>query len=223
MHKLKGLIALGLLALIGGCASNAPPMDYEAFRQADPHSILVLPPLNNTPEVIAPYGVMAQLSRPIAEAGFYVFPVALVDQTFKANGITDGFEAQSIATGRLNEIFGADAALYVTIEEYGTTYVVISSETSVTVSARLVDLRSGLQLWEGRASASSAENQNNDHGIIGALVGAAINQIYETVTDRGFDIAAIASARLVSTSRDNGLLHGPRSRDYGEAATGERN
>lgn len=223
MRYLKFISIATLLTALAGCVSPPPSHDYSAFRQADPHSILVLPPLNNTPEVIAPYSVMTQMMTPIAESGFYVFPVAVVDQTFKGNGLTVANDIHQVPVEKLHEIFGADSALYITIEEYGTNYVVISSETEVTVSAQLVDLRSGDVLWQHKATASSAEQQsNNSGGLVGMLVVAAINQIAETVTDKGFEIAAITSNRLLSSDTYNGLLYGPRSPNYGQPAPSEK-
>jgi len=81
MFNLRSLTAAALVALLAGCVSPPPAHDYTAFKEADPHSIIILPPLNNTPEVIAPYSVMTQMVAPIAESGFYVFPVAVVEQT----------------------------------------------------------------------------------------------------------------------------------------------
>ncbi|XOV78964.1 MAG: DUF799 domain-containing protein [Aestuariibacter sp.] len=223
MGHLKHFIALAVVLLVTGCVSVPPAHDYSEFRNSDPHSIVVLPPINNTPEVIAPYSVMSQVIAPIAESGFYVFPVAVVDQTFKNNGLTVANDVHAVPVEKLREIFGADAALYLTIEEYGTSYVVISSETVVRVSAKLVDLRSGAVLWQDIASASSAETRgNNGGGLVGMLVEAAVNQIIETVADAGFDIAAITSSRLLSSETHNGLLHGPRSPKYGQPATSEQ-
>ena len=149
MFNLRSLTAAALVALLAGCVSPPPAHDYTAFKEADPHSIIILPPLNNTPEVIAPYSVMTQMVAPIAESGFYVFPVAVVEQTFKGNGLTVASDVHQVPVDKLHSIFGADSALYITVEEYGTSYVVISSETAVTVSASLVDLRTGVQLWQG--------------------------------------------------------------------------
>ena len=224
MLNFKLYTAIALVVLLAGCVSPIPGHDYTAFKQADPHSVIILPPLNNTPEVIAPYSVMTQMVAPIAESGFYVFPVALVEQTFKGNGLTVASDVHQVPVKKLHDIFGADTALYITIEEYGTSYVVISSETAVTVSASLVDLRTGEQLWQGKARASSAEQQNNGSGggLIGMLVVAAINQITETVTDKSFEIAAITSARLLSSDAYNGLLYGPRSPNYGKPAPSEK-
>jgi len=223
MFNLKSLTAAALVALLAGCVSPPPAHDYTAFKEADPHSIIILPPLNNTPEVIAPYSVMTQMVAPIAESGFYVFPVAVVEQTFKGNGLTVASDVHQVPVDKLHSIFGADSALYITVEEYGTSYVVISSETAVTVSASLVDLRTGVQLWQGKARASSAEQQNNSGGgLVGMLVVAAINQIAETITDKGFEIAAITSSRLLSSDTYNGLLYGPRSPSYGQPVPSEK-
>jgi hypothetical protein len=223
MFNLRSLTAAALVALLAGCVSPPPAHDYTAFKEADPHSIIILPPLNNTPEVIAPYSVMTQMVAPIAESGFYVFPVAVVEQTFKGNGLTVASDVHQVPVDKLHSIFGADSALYITVEEYGTSYVVISSETAVTVSASLVDLRTGVQLWQGKARASSAEQQNNSGGgLVGMLVVAAINQIAETITDKGFEIAAITSSRLLSSDTYNGLLYGPRSPSYGQPVPSEK-
>lgn len=215
--------ALVLIMSLSACVSMPPAHDYTAFKAVNPESVIILPPVNNTPEVIAPYSVMTQLATPIAESGFYVFPVAMVNQTFNNNGLTQAADIQAVPTPKLKEIFGADTALYVTIDDYGTSYVVISSETRVSVTASLVDLATGQTLWTGTATASSAEQQNaNSGGLVGMLVQAAVSQIFETVTDKGFEIAAMTSTRLLSAESYNGLLYGPRSPKYGQPVPSEK-
>lgn len=218
-------LKLGLLCsalLLTACVSAPPAHDYSAFRTADPHSVLVLPPVNNSVEVVAQYSLMSQVAGPIAESGYYVFPVTLVEHTFRSNGLTEASDIHAAPFEKVREIFGADTALYMTIEEYGTSYVVLSSETVVSVSATLVDLRSGAVLWQHKAKASSAENRGNSGGgLIGMLVEAAVNQILESITDKGFDIAAISANRLLSAESHNGLLYGPRSPKYGQPVISE--
>ncbi|MFY8274464.1 DUF799 domain-containing protein [Pseudoalteromonas sp. SSDWG2] len=223
MNNIKLIFTAAAALLASGCVTTPPSHDYSNFREANPYSILVLPPINNSPEVIAGYSVMSQITAPIAEAGFYVFPVALVDQTFKSNGITVANDAQAVPIEKLREIFGADAAMYITIEEYGTSYVIISSETRVTASAQLIDLRDGKVLWEGRGTASSAENRGNSGGgLVGMLVEAAVSQIVETVSDAGFDVSAMTTNRMLSSESYNGLLYGPRSPKHGQPAPSEK-
>jgi hypothetical protein len=144
------------LALLGGCATKAPPYDYAAFVKAKPATLLVLPPVNESPEVNATSGVWSQATLPLAEAGYYVLPVTLVDETFRQNGVSTANDAQEIPFTKLREFFGADAAVYLKIKKYGTSYVVVSSETRVEIEGRIIDLRSGELLWQGKAVATSA-------------------------------------------------------------------
>ncbi len=214
IHTLRGTALALASLLLAGCATQQA-YDYTAFKEARPASILVLPPLNSSPDIAATYSMMSQTTAPLAESGYYVFPVTLVDESFKQNGLTVPADIHAVPIGKLREIFGADAALYINVKQYGTSYAVIASETRVTAEARLVDLRSGNVLWSGAATASSAEGSNNNNGgLIGMLVNAAIRQIIETISSQGHLIAGRTSARLLSAGRPNGLLYGPRSPMY---------
>ena len=200
--------------LLSACATQAPTYDYTAFRDSKPGSILVLPPLNQSPDLRASYSVMSTVTAPLAESGYYVFPVAVVDQTFKENGLDTPGEMHQAPLGKLREIFGADAVLYITVEQYGARYQVIDSSTVVAATGKLVDARTGALLWTGRASASDAENrQNNGGGLVGLLVTALVHQVLGSVGDPGHRVSSVASARLLQ-ARPGGLLHGPRSPLY---------
>lgn len=204
------------LALLGGCAGTQKSLDYSAYKQARPRSILVLPPVNESPDVKATYGMLSQVTVPLAEAGYYVVPVGLVDETFRQNGLSTANDAHQVAPAKLREIFGADAGLYITVSQYGTQYLVLSSATTVTASARLVDLKTGTTLWTGSASASSNEGNNNSGGgLVGMLVTAAVTQIINSsMEDAAYPIAGTTSGRLLSTAKGSGLLYGPRSPKY---------
>jgi len=212
---LKSFVCLSVVILAAGCAAPVKQLDYTAFKQSRPKTILILPPLNESPDVKATYSMLSQMSYPLAEAGYYVLPVALVDETLKQNGMTLAADSHGIAPAKLQEIFGADAALYVTVNKYGSVYMVLSSAVVVTANAKLVDLKTGTVLWSGTASASSDEGNNSGGGLIGALVTAAVNQIVNNVTDKGFTIAGVTSQRLLSAHQPNGILYGPHSPKYG--------
>jgi len=205
------------LSFLGGCATKAPPYDYAAFMRAKPATLLVMPPVNESPEINATSGVWAHATLPLAEAGYYVLPVTLVDETFRQNGVTSANDAQEISPKKLREFFGADAAVYMKVKKYGTSYAVLASETRVEVEARIIDLRSGELLWQGVAVATSAEEQQQSQGgIVGLLVTAIVKQIVGTATDASYRYAGIANQRLLGASRYNGVLPGPRSPNYGK-------
>lgn len=202
------LVAVSLFAT--GCATQQA-YDYTAFKQSRPTSILVLPPLNSSPDVKATNSVLSQVTYPLAESGYYVFPVTLVNETFRQNGLANAADVHEVAPARLRDIFGADTALYITVQQYGTTYAVIASESRVTASARLVDLRSGSLIWAGTSTASSAEGRSSSGGLLGILVTALVSQIIESSTNQAHPIAGVMSNRLLTAGMPQGLLYGPRS------------
>ncbi|MEB0048107.1 MULTISPECIES: DUF799 domain-containing protein [unclassified Pseudomonas] len=214
-RALKLMAGLLALAVLGGCVSPKT-VDYSAYKQSRPKTILVLPPLNNSPDVKASYSLLSQVTFPLAEAGYYVLPIALVDETFRQNGLTTPADIHQAPADKLRDIFGADAALYITVTDYGTRYMIINSETVVTANAKLVDLKTGTTLWTGSARASSEEGNNNGGGnLIGMLVVAAVKQVINSSTDAAHPIAGVASTRLLSAGQRAGLLYGPRSPKYG--------
>lgn len=207
----------GLAVLLTGCATKPPPIDYAAFQRAKPTTLVVMPPLNESPEVNATASVWSHATRPLAEAGYYVLPVTLVDETLRGNGIQSAADAQQIPYPKLREVFGADAAVYLKVTRYGTSYKVIDSETRVEVEGRIVDLRSGEVLWTGSAFATSAEqSQQNQGGLVGLLVAAIVKQVIGSSTDAAYNFAGIAQVRLLGAPRYNGVLPGPRSPRAGQ-------
>lgn len=214
-RTLKTCLTVSLLTVLMGCATTKN-YDYTTFRQHPPRSILVLPPLNESPEVEVTYSVLSTMTYPLAESGYYVLPVTLVDETFKQNGLHGAGDIHTVAPQKLHEIFGADAALYVTINQYGTSYLVIDSIAQVTANARLVDLKTGETLWAGYAMASSSEDRNSHGGgIIGILLTAVVKQIINTSTDASHKLAYRTSYRLLSAGQPGGMLFGPYSPQYG--------
>ena len=99
---------------------TAKPYDYTNYRAFPPRSILVLPPVNEGTDIRGTYGYLSTVTRPLAELGYYVYPVVLVDQFFKENGMPTPGEMLQAPLGKIREIVGADAVLYVTLRQYGT-------------------------------------------------------------------------------------------------------
>ncbi|MBU0587664.1 MAG: DUF799 domain-containing protein [Gammaproteobacteria bacterium] len=212
MKKSKvSLLAIAALVL-AGCAQQ--PKDYSAYKAADPKTILILPPKHSTPEVGATYGVYSNTQLPVAESGYYVLPITLVDEHFKANGLTVPDDIHQVDRAKLREVFGADAALYINVTDYGTRYFVIGSASVVTAEARLVDLRTGTELWTGKATANSDEGNNNQGGLAALLIGALVKQMIGTATDQSQQIAKMTTLRLLSANSPGSLLPGPRSPNY---------
>ncbi|QWA09242.1 DUF799 domain-containing protein [Sodalis ligni] len=215
MNRLLVFISLVFTLALTGCAKPIP-RDYTGFKQSKPRSILVLPPVSQSLDVNASHSMLSQMTLPLAEAGYYVLPVAVVEETFKQHGMTTPQDIRAVSVAKLHQIFGADTVLYVDVTDYGTKYIVVSSETRVTATARLVDLRTGKQLWSGGATASSNEQDSNNSSLLGMLVSAAINQVANNLMDKGHDIAGMTSARMLTAGVPGGILYGPYSPSYGK-------
>jgi hypothetical protein len=195
------LLALGL----GGCVT-VPPKDYTAFHQSNPRSILVLPPLNHTTEVLAPYSVLTTVTRPLSELGYYVVPVVMVDHFLKENGMNLPAEMHDAPLDKLQSVFGVDAVLYLTVEQYGSKYQVFASNTYVSLQALLVDARTGQALWEHHCDTV----YSGSSGILEALVEQVLNKL----VDQAHQVASMASLQLL-TVPGQGLPKGPRHPQFG--------
>jgi len=205
----KIVIFCSIIFVGSGCST--PKFDYSNYKQSKPRSILILPPINESVEVAGETAVLSSLVRPVAEAGYYVMPTTLVSETFKQNGYTQSAEIHKLPLNKLDEIFGADAILYVTIKQYGQKYFVVGSSAIVALEARLVDAKSGQEIWNGSASANSNENNSgNSAGLVGLLVEAVVTQVVGDAFDASYPTSKIATARMLSPQNVNALLYGPR-------------
>ncbi len=215
-NNVRNIFLAAFVAMFFSACAEPKIYDYSALLQSRPKSILVLMPTNETTEINASPAVLANAVRPLAEAGYYVFSPALVNDTFKRNGIYEADEIAKISLAKIRQIFDADAVLYMHVTRYGTNYAVVSSSTVVSVSASLVDARTGTKLWEGSASASDDQNSGNGGGLLGMLITAVVNQIANTVADKSYDLSVSADAYLFATGCNECILYGPYSPKYGQ-------
>jgi len=149
---------------------------------------------------------MSSITTPLAAAGYYVLPVAVVDTYFKENGLPTPSDMHGVPLAKLREIFGADAVLYLDIKQYGQEYNIVSSSSEVDVDATLMDTESGLTLWQGNAYGVQSSGDGGG-GLIGVLVTAAVAQAVGTTADASHGIAVSANQEMI-LGRD-GLLLGP--------------
>lgn len=211
MTKLLGA-ACAALCLVAGC-NTVKPYDYTNFRAHPPRSILVLPPLNESTAVEGTYGYLSTVTEPIAERGYYVFPVEVVDQYLKQNGMPTAGEMHQVPLNKVRDIIGADAVLFVTLKQYGSKYVVLNSVTTVQLEARLVDTRTGIVLWQGTGMAQ--QNGSGSSNLLASLIAAAVTQAINSKTDRAHKVSRLANANLFYP-KDTGLPYGPYSPRFGK-------
>jgi hypothetical protein len=119
---------------------------------------------------------------------------------------------QLVPLAKLNEIFAADAVLYVTVKNWGTSYQVVNSSTAVTLSAVLVDANTGTKLWSG----VHTQYQNSSDGggsLLGMVASAIANQIATSISDPSRNMSSEA-ANVLFTNPARGLPLGPYHPNY---------
>lgn len=213
----KARLALLILALLsaGGCV-HKPDKDYTAFRTADPHSILIVPAVNRSVYVNAPDYYLSTITRPVAERGYYVFPVHLVKRVLEDDGLSDADLVHQGDPTRLGELFGADSILYVTIERWDSQYILLSTTTTVELSYRLVDAKTGQQLWNDKETVVY-QPKGGGSGIAG-LIADAIVAAVEKADPNYMPLARQANA-LAILPPHQGLPAGPHSDLYHKDAS----
>jgi hypothetical protein len=105
MNRLFQRISLVAIfaTFISGC-QTVEPYDYTAFKKSKPRSIVIIPPNNNSIEVNAPYIYLSTLTRPLAEKGYYVLPVAVIDRFLKENGLPTPAEMNNISLDKIDKL-----------------------------------------------------------------------------------------------------------------------
>ena len=206
------LLAAVATSLGAGCAA-VPDKDYSAFRANMPRSILVLPPVNESIEAEASYSYLTVASEAIGEQGYYVYPVAVIDAFMRENGLPDPEDMHAVPLDRIEEIIGADAVLYITLEEFGQKFELLSSTTRVRARASLVDVDTGQELWNNDVN-HAVGNASSGGGLLAEVLTAAIAQVGNTANDAVHDAARLANRALVAAPGE-GLLYGPRHPAFG--------
>ncbi len=211
-------VLIFLLLILLSLSACVKPADYGLYRSKLPRSLLVIPPLNNSIEANASYVYLSTLTRPLAEIGYYVFPVSVVEMFMKDNGLPTPYEMNSVSLRKIKEIFNADAVLYFEIEDWGQKYQILSSNTVVNVRAKMVDVSSGETLWQGKAEAVEGSS-SRDNDLVGMLVAAAVKQILESSSSRVWAVAREANQNMIN-NESNGLLFGPYHPEFGSDLRG---
>ena len=172
MLKYLLLLVVSIIFMIG-CATT--PKDYNKFNAANPHSILIVPVVNESVDVDAPDYFLSTISKPVAEQGYYVFPVNMVKRILEDEGLSDANLVHNAPTEKLCSLFGSDAVLYITITRWDAKYVLIATTITVSLEYVIKDGKTGEVLWEEKRTIQYTP-QRTDSGswIVDLLTDVAI-------------------------------------------------
>ncbi|GAB3654600.1 DUF799 domain-containing protein [Ramlibacter alkalitolerans] len=176
---MKSAAILAFCLLLVGCAAPVKK-DMSAFIAAAPRSVLVVPTINKSLDVDAPNYVLAALPVPVAEKGFYVFPVNTTKFVLEQEGYYEGERIHQEPTPVLAKLFGADAVLYVTINRWDAQFALLTTVVTVDFDYRMV-AKDGTELWNEKKKLQYSPQNNNSGGspmvaLVSAVVSAAITR-----------------------------------------------
>ena len=200
------IIGCGLLSLLAGCASVGT-RDLSAFYAHAPRSIIVVPVVNESPEVTAPAVFITTITVPLAERGYYVFPVYLTELLLRDFGLPEAGLVHQWPSKRFFDLFGAEAVLFVTIKDWSTKYLVLVSSVVVDMEYVLKDTRTGTVLWEGKQQVARTSGGSNP---IAMVLEAALNALF---TDY---LPLARQANMQAFRPPSGLPAGPYHPDHGK-------
>lgn len=167
-------LAFAILATtLAGCVAIQKP-DLSAFVAAAPRSILVVPAINKTLDVDAPNYLLSTLTIPLAEKGFYVFPVNTVKVVLEQEGYYEGEQVHRQSPEVVAKLFGADAVLYVTINRWDAQYAILAATVTVDFDYRIV-FKDGRELWRANQRMQYSPQTNNAGHPLATLLVAVIN------------------------------------------------
>lgn len=205
----RALLGAALVAVVAACA-RVPTKDHSKLVAAAPRSILVVPVVNNTVNVEAPDYFLSTVPVPLAERGYYVFPVNLVKRLLEDDGLADAGLVHNADPARLASLFDADAVLYISIEKWHAKYVVLQTTVTVEFSYVLKDGRTSETLWEDREVMSYSSGDGGG-GILGAMINAAVTK----AAPNYMPLARQANARALAYPGP-GFPAGPYRPEYGQ-------
>lgn len=210
MKYIRVIILIVFVVVISGCVTA--PKDYTKFLAANPRSILIVPVVNNSVEVTAADFMLSTITIPLAENGYYVFPINLVKRVMEDEGLSDASLVHSSPTDKLCNLFGADAVLYITIEKWDAQYMLLSTQVTVELKYQIRDGKTGDTLWEDQEKMVYVPQNSSGGHPIAALVVMAVNAAMTKAAPNYIPLAKQANAKAF-TYPGPGIPPGPYAAD----------
>lgn len=175
------ILACCLVSSCGMMSTVTRGSQYAKMYEEKPITLLVMPPINNSTNVEAKDLLYTSISRPLIEAGYYVFSPLLAMDILKAESAYDAELFFESSLEAFNSYFGADAVVFSVIDKWAKKglgietkirYVIKSAYTNEILFDRSCDLYLDLSV-----------NSTSSYGLLGALVDLAASAINTAVTD----------------------------------------
>jgi hypothetical protein len=211
--KTRRLLFLGIccLLVLTGCGPKYMTK-YEAFPKVyaeRPLTILVLPPINETTAADAKEYYSTTIAEPLSFSGYYVFPLEVISEIMKNEGIYDTETVMNLPPHKFKEFFGADAVMYIWIQRWSTSYYVLGGNVSVSIRSVIRSTTTGEDLWQYEGTIVEDTTVTSSGGGLAGLAVAVVATAVKTAATDYVPIAKRANYMILNT-----LPYGKHSPNY---------
>lgn len=207
----KFILIILLCCFVSGCTATQKK-DYTKFNAADPYSILVLPVTNESVNVDAPDYFLSSISIPVAEQGYYVFPVNMIKRVLEDDGLSDANLVHNASTEKLATLFGADAVLYINIKRWDARYIVLATTITVELDYVIKDGETGEILWQDFRHVEYTPSNSSSGNPLADLLAAAVVAAVQKAAPNYMPLAQQANA-ITFKYPGPGIPPGPYARE----------
>jgi hypothetical protein len=186
MNTIKITLISSLVILYIGCTPTITKEEFAPKMYTDhPASIIVLPPINQSTAADAKEYYSTTIAEPLTNSGYYVFPVEVVNDILKQEGLYDTETMTNVVPQKFKEYFGADAVLYVTIQKWNTSYLVLSGGVTVKLACELKSTKTGETIWfyDDEVEVNTTGDSGGAGGLAGLLVKAVATAVKTAMQD----------------------------------------
>ena len=186
MKRIVYLILATLVLTSCGSTGLTRSSLYPKMYEEKPVTLLVMPPINNSANVDAKELLYTSISRPLAEAGYYVISPTLAMEILKQESAYDAELFIDKPLKPFHDFFGADAVVFSVIDSWAKQglgintkirYIIKSTLTDETLFDRSCDLYLDL-------SVDSRSDKSQSKSLLNVLVDLAAGALNTALTDQ---------------------------------------
>ncbi|MBQ6299745.1 MAG: DUF799 family lipoprotein [Bacteroidales bacterium] len=181
-------IILTTLALSSCGVSNLTRSSlYPKMYEEKPVTLLVMPPINNTANVEAKELLYTSISRPLAEAGYYVISPSLAMDVLRQESAYDAELFIDRPLRQFHDFFGADAVVFSIIDSWAKQGIGINTKIRYLIKSTLTDevlFDRTCDLYLDLSVHSSSRDKDGNTSFLGVLIDLAAGALNTALTDQ---------------------------------------
>jgi len=148
--KAKVLFLFLIFLLAAACAAPLSNLDSN-YAASKPTRIAVLPAMNETADLDAPFVFRILAAAELADKGYALIDSGRIDQALAERGIQEGGQIEALTPQEIGDLVGADGLLYIKVMSYGRQ---VGVHLKMEGSFMLVNSKNGQKIWYAELSVS---------------------------------------------------------------------